>query len=72
VKGWRKGAPAIGATVLAWTDTEHHLPICEYSGYRIYPSRESFAKKNHIRANAFVLHAQHLASPTETLAELED
>jgi hypothetical protein len=57
--------------MFAWPDTEHYLPICEYSGYGIYASRESFAKKNHIWANAFMLHAQHLPGSTKTLTELE-
>lgn len=58
--------------MFAWPDTEHHLPICEHSGYGIYTSRESFAKKNHIWANAFMLHAQHLPGSTKTLIELKD
>ena len=58
--------------MLAWPDTEHHVPICEHGGYGIYTSRESFAKKNHIWANAFMLHAQHLPSSTKTLTELKD
>jgi hypothetical protein len=72
VKGRREGAPAVGATVLAWSDTEHHVSVCEHGRYGIYTSRESFAKKNHIWAYAFVFHAQHLASPTKALTNLED
>jgi hypothetical protein len=67
-----KGAPAVGATVLAGSDAEHHVPICKHSRYGIYTSRESFAKEDHIWANALVLHAQHLASPTKALTKLED
>ena len=57
--------------MLARSDTEHHVPICEHGGYGIYTSRESLAKENYIRANALMLHAQQLASPAKALTELK-
>jgi len=55
--------------VFARSYTKHDILIREHSGYRIHAPRESFSKENYVRANAFVLHAQHFACPTKALIE---
>lgn len=57
--------------MLARSDAEHHVPICEHGRYGIYTSRESLAKKNYIRANVLMLHAQQLAGSAKALTELK-
>jgi hypothetical protein len=65
-------APAVGTSVLARSDTEHHILIRKDSGYGIHASGQSFAEKNHVRADAFVLHAQQLACPAKALSVHRD
>jgi hypothetical protein len=58
--------------MLARPYTEHDVLIREHGGHRIHAPGESFSKKNHVRANAFVLYAQHFARPTKALIESID
>jgi hypothetical protein len=68
----REAAPAVGTSMLARPYTKHDILIREHSGYRIHAPRESFSKKNYVRANAFVLYAQHFARPAKALIESMD
>jgi hypothetical protein len=58
--------------MLARPYTKHDILIREHSGYRIHAPRESFSEKDYVRANAFVLYAQHFARPAKALIESMD
>ena len=55
--------PAVGASMLAGPDAQHHLLVCEHCRHGVDATRKGLSEKHNVRSDALMLYAEQLARP---------